>query len=100
MKILLSAYACEPNTGSEPNVGWNWALGLSDLGHKVTVITRKNNENKIKRFLSNKKKNKINFIYYDLPSWLQYLKKKNFFFLFFYYYFWHFFFFKIFKNII
>ena len=25
MKILLSAYACEPNTGSEPNVGWNWA---------------------------------------------------------------------------
>ena len=80
MKILLSAYACEPNTGSEPNVGWNWALGLSDLGHNVTVITRKNNESKIKRFLSNKIKNKINFIYYDLPTWLQYLKKKKFFF--------------------
>ncbi|MFL2892948.1 MAG: glycosyltransferase family 4 protein [Candidatus Pelagibacter sp.] len=99
MKILLSAYACEPNTGSEPNVGWNWALGLSDLGHNVTVITRKNNESKIKRFLSNKKKKKINFIYYDLPSWLQYLKKKNSFFLYIYYYLWQYLSFKNYKYI-
>ena len=24
-KILLSAYACEPNKGSEPGVGWEWS---------------------------------------------------------------------------
>ena len=40
MKILLSAYACEPNKGSEPNVGWNWALGLKKIGHEITVIKR------------------------------------------------------------
>ena len=25
MKVLLSAYACEPGKGSEPGVGWRWA---------------------------------------------------------------------------
>lgn len=99
MKILISAYACEPNKGSEPGIGWNWALGLSALGHKVTVITRKNNENKIKRFLLNKKKNKIKFIYYDLPSWLQYLKKKIPIFLYVYYYLWQYLVYKKYTNI-
>ena len=43
MKILLSAYACEPNKGSEPGVGWHWALELGYLGHDVWVLTRANN---------------------------------------------------------
>ena len=34
-KILLSAYACEPNEGSEPGVGWNWAIELKKLRHKI-----------------------------------------------------------------
>jgi glycosyltransferase involved in cell wall biosynthesis len=29
MKILLSAYACHPNMGSEPGIGWNWVKQLS-----------------------------------------------------------------------
>ena len=29
MKILLSAYACEPNRGSEPGLGWRWALEIA-----------------------------------------------------------------------
>ena len=37
-KILISAYACEPNKGSEPEVGWQWALTLSKLGNQVYVI--------------------------------------------------------------
>ena len=24
MKILISAYACEPNSGSESEIGWSW----------------------------------------------------------------------------
>ena len=28
MKILLSAYACRPNMGSEPAVGWTWVVEL------------------------------------------------------------------------
>ena len=53
MKILLSAYACEPNKGSEPAVGWNWAQGLVKLGHEVWVLTRTNNQQTIEAEFKN-----------------------------------------------
>ena len=49
LKVLLSAYACEPNKGSEPGVGWNWLIEIAKLNHKVTVITRSNNKKSIIR---------------------------------------------------
>lgn len=40
MKILLNAYACEPNRGSEPGVGWHWAIELSkDKNKEVLLLT-------------------------------------------------------------
>ena len=42
IRVLISAYACEPNKGSEPGVGWNWALQMAKL-NEVYVITRSNN---------------------------------------------------------
>lgn len=38
MKILLSAFAYAPNVGSEPGVGWRWAVELAKQ-HEVTVVT-------------------------------------------------------------
>ena len=38
MKILLSAFAFAPNQGSEPGVGWRWAVELA-RHHEVTVVT-------------------------------------------------------------
>jgi glycosyltransferase involved in cell wall biosynthesis len=38
MKILLSAYACEPHKGSEPGVGWNLAMTIAQE-HEVWVFT-------------------------------------------------------------
>ena len=38
-KILLSAFACDPVNGSEPYVGWNWALMLAN-DYDVHVLTR------------------------------------------------------------
>jgi hypothetical protein len=35
----MSAYACDPRTGSEPTVGWNWAKQGARL-HEVWVLTR------------------------------------------------------------
>ncbi len=67
-KILLSAYACEPNKGSEPNVGWKWATELLLQGHEVYVITRSNNKFIIESEIKKKKLKGINFIYYDLPK--------------------------------
>ena len=51
MKILLSAYACEPKKGSAPEVGWQWALTLSKKGNHVYVVTRKNNKKNIDSYL-------------------------------------------------
>jgi glycosyltransferase involved in cell wall biosynthesis len=70
LKILLSAYACEPNKGSEPEVGWKWATTLSGLGHEVHVITRSNNKKNIEEFLIKNKISNLNFIYFDFPKWL------------------------------
>lgn len=73
MKILLSAYACEPNKGSEPGVGWNWALALARRGYQVHVMTRSNNREVIE-----KEKDRsgltICFHYYDLPAWARFWK--------------------------
>jgi len=75
-KILLSAYACEPNLGSEPGVGWNWAIEIKKLGHEILIITRKNNKKVIeKELLTNKILNKKNFYYFDLPKFFKVLKK-------------------------
>ena len=52
LKILVSAYACSPNKGSEPGIGWNFVLGLSHH-HKVYVIVEKRKwEVPINTFLS------------------------------------------------
>jgi glycosyltransferase involved in cell wall biosynthesis len=39
MRILLSAFACDPEAGSEPGNGWNWAWHLAEAGHDVWVLT-------------------------------------------------------------
>lgn len=91
MKILLSAYACEPNKGSEPGVGWNWAINLTKLGHDVTVLTRKNNKSSINKMIKKNKLKSIKFEYYDLPNWLIFIKKKCNFFIIIYYYLWQYF---------
>lgn len=76
MKILLSAYACEPNRGSEPGVGWNWALEIAKRGHEVCVLTRSNNKDCIDAELSkNPAHGKIRFYYHDLPPSIARYKK-------------------------
>lgn len=76
MKVLLLAYACEPNKGSEPGVGWRWALEISHLGHEVWVLTRANNRETIGAELA--KSAPVlspHFLYYDLPRWARWWKK-------------------------
>ena len=75
MKILLLAYACEPNAGSEPGTGWNTALHLAK-SHQVTVVTRSNNRGRIESALRELTEPLPEFVYYDLPPVLVRLKKK------------------------
>jgi glycosyltransferase involved in cell wall biosynthesis len=68
MRILISAYACEPGRGSEPGVGWNWARQLA-RDHEVWVITRVHRRDKIESALAREPHLKAKFVYYDLPRW-------------------------------
>jgi glycosyltransferase involved in cell wall biosynthesis len=38
MKLLISAYACTPNRGSEHGIGWNWTTEAHRLGHEVWAL--------------------------------------------------------------
>lgn len=42
LKVLMSAYSCGPGRGSEPEIGWQWAMQMARF-HDVTVITRTKN---------------------------------------------------------
>lgn len=73
MKILLSAYACEPDKGSEPGVGWNWALALARRGYEVHVLTRTNNRDAIES--ARGKPESLQFHFFDYPTWTRFWKK-------------------------
>src|SRR6516162_2753673 len=38
MKLLISAFSCAPNRGSELGIGWNCATEAHRLGHEVCVL--------------------------------------------------------------
>ncbi len=75
MKVLLSAYACEPGKGSEPGVGWNWVRQIARFVDEVWVITRANNREGVERALSREPMPNVHWVYFDLPRWARFWKK-------------------------
>lgn len=71
-RVLLSAFACEPNKGSEPEVGWQWAMQISRF-HDVTVLTRHQYRAPIEAWLKTHRGEhpEPKFIYFDLPGWIE-----------------------------
>lgn len=79
MKILLLAYACEPNRGSEPGIGWKWAVNLaSNKENEIHVLTRSNNKPLIEEYWKGNCPSNLHFHYYDLPSLLIWAKHHGF----------------------
>jgi len=72
MKVLLSAYACQPDQGSEPGIGWNWVVQASQE-HDVWVLTREENRKRIEAKLQDSPIPGVNFVYHELPVWLRVL---------------------------
>jgi glycosyltransferase involved in cell wall biosynthesis len=66
LHVLLSAFACEPDEGSEPGVGWNWVKGLS-AWCRVSAITRTSNRGAIEARLEQEPLQNVRFYYQDLP---------------------------------
>jgi NAD(P)-dependent dehydrogenase (short-subunit alcohol dehydrogenase family) len=72
---MLSAYACEPGKGSEPGIGWHWAVEIARLGHEVHIVTRSNNVDAIRAGLANIPELRLAVHGYDLPRWARWWKK-------------------------
>lgn len=69
MKILISAYSCEPGKGSERGVGWNVARQVANH-HEVWVLTRPDeSQEAIEAELSQNPVPNLHFVYFTLPFW-------------------------------
>lgn len=68
MKILISAYACEPGRGSEPGVGWNVVREVSKY-HQVCVLTSNCHQASIETELARNTIENLNFVYLDPFGW-------------------------------
>src|SRR2546425_1110949 len=90
MKVVMGAYACDPQQGSEPGVGWHWALEAVHAGHEVWVITRTKNRSAIEASLGASPQPNLHFDFFDLPRPFLSLKRRlgNFVGLYGYYYLW------------
>lgn len=76
MRVLLSAFACDPAFGSDEEVGWQWAKELSARGLDVHVITRGSHKSTIEQQHSkNGECSNVHFHYVDIP-WLQNILKR------------------------
>ena len=71
MKVIISAYACQPNMGSEEGVAWNWANQIAKRGYEVHVITRAESQPAIEAELEQKKVPNLSFYYLDTPAVLR-----------------------------
>ncbi|MDF5716700.1 MAG: glycosyltransferase family 4 protein [Rhizonema sp. NSF051] len=69
MKILISAYSCEPGQGSERGIGWNIVRQLAEH-HQVWVLTRPDESRAaIEDELARNPATNLHFVYFTLPIW-------------------------------
>jgi glycosyltransferase involved in cell wall biosynthesis len=76
LRVLVSAYACEPGKGSEPAVGWMWVQQIARF-HEVWVITRANNREPVESALAKEPLPNVHWVYFDLPHWTRFWKRKQ-----------------------
>jgi glycosyltransferase involved in cell wall biosynthesis len=67
LRVLLSAYACCPHHGSEPEVGWAFSKALA-AHHDVWVLTRTAHRERIEKELQQRPVQGLRFLYYDPPE--------------------------------
>jgi glycosyltransferase involved in cell wall biosynthesis len=65
--ILLSAYACRPNAGTELGTGWNWAIHLAETGSTVHVLTAGRNREAVEAYQREHPSAELHFHFIDVP---------------------------------
>ena len=70
--VIISAYTCCPNRGSEPGNGWNWIMNYRKNENRVVVLT--SNKYKAEILAQEIDPEEVNFIFLDTPLSLRSLK--------------------------
>lgn len=78
MKVLLSAYACDPGRGSEPGAGWAWASAAA-RSHEVWVLTHGTNEGPVSGALAQDPElaARLHPVYLRAPRWARPLRRRG-----------------------
>jgi glycosyltransferase involved in cell wall biosynthesis len=76
MKILLSAYACDPNRGSEEGSGFSWLWQTAALGHEVWCLTTPRGQPNLEKLLAERAADpivsRIHPVYITVPKAVDY----------------------------
>ncbi len=73
----MSAFSCGPDQGSEPGIGWNWAVEAARQGHDVLVITQSEFKCEIRRELQNNTlPSKLRFDFFT-PQWIAQIRDRG-----------------------
>ncbi|HEX8425461.1 glycosyltransferase family 4 protein [Hymenobacter sp.] len=82
MKILLSAYACDPDQGSEEGNGFNWLWETAALGHEVWCLTTPRGRTNLQKRLVERAHDptaaRIHPVYVTVPPGIDYLYRWQF----------------------
>jgi glycosyltransferase involved in cell wall biosynthesis len=70
LRILISAYGCAPERGSEPGVGWNWSLHLARF-HEIWVLTPEREKAAIQSYPKEELPSTLHFVHCDLPRFIR-----------------------------
>ncbi|MFD2937188.1 glycosyltransferase family 4 protein [Spirosoma flavum] len=87
-KVLLSAYACLPNHGSEEGTGWTYATTLSMNELEVHCLTKKDGKASINQILANGFFPNLVVHYVTLPDWVDKFCNSNLIGMYFHYLYW------------
>jgi glycosyltransferase involved in cell wall biosynthesis len=69
-KVLISAFACIPDRGSEEGNGWFYSSLVSKQGYQVWCLTRDIGKAEIERKLKQCPHPNLTFVYVDVPRWV------------------------------
>ena len=76
MKLLLSAYACNPNRSSEEGNGFNWLWQAASLGHEVWCLTTPRGQADLEKLLADRTADpvarRIHPVFVDVPGFINY----------------------------
>lgn len=67
LSVLINAYACSPNMGSEPGMAWNWCVNLAKYC-ELHIITEGEFRDKIEKKLPTLPQSKNMYFYYNPVS--------------------------------